>query len=138
MHKTIRYFVKFFNDKAYAEDFVNGKVFANQLSYFKKLEESQNANRSDKYESVINWLQPGKVVVKLDGYTLTGLSSPISIQTNQFNHLNIFCLFADYISHFNELTANDIEAFNKPLQIPDACLKLGNYAVIIENPLKFL
>ena len=58
MARTIYFLVKVFSDKKYAEDFVNGKLFANRLSYFRKLEEEQQANRGDRHEGVVGWHQP--------------------------------------------------------------------------------
>lgn len=74
----------------------------------------------------------------MNGYRLISLSGPVSLQMNQLNNLNVFCLFAGYCYDVKGLTANDIEAFEKQLEVPNDCQNLGNYAVIIKSPVKFL
>ena len=36
--KTVLFLVKFFDNPDYAEDFINGRIFANRLSKFKQAE----------------------------------------------------------------------------------------------------
>ncbi|HIF9375049.1 TPA: hypothetical protein ACX6RV_002942 [Photobacterium damselae] len=57
MSKTLFFFVKVFDNKKYADDFMKGKLFANRLSFFKKLEEKAEANRGDRHEGVLSWHQ---------------------------------------------------------------------------------
>jgi len=43
MKKTIFLLVKIFDNESYAKDFLDGKLFANSLSFFKKIEEVEIA-----------------------------------------------------------------------------------------------
>ena len=50
--KTIFFLVKFFDDEKCVNDFISGKLFANRLSYFKKIEKDEYVSRSDRHEGV--------------------------------------------------------------------------------------
>ena len=135
---TIYFFVKVFDNKAYANDFINGKIFANKLSFFRKYEEEESGNRGDKHEGVVGWHQPEKVILKINGKVISGLSAPISVQMNWHDHLNIFCVYTAYGRRLDELTHENIEAFKKQLKISSDCQKLGKYAVVIIDPKSFV
>ena len=53
MKRTIFFFVKVFEKKEYAKALLDGKLHINRLSYFRKIEEIGEANRSDRHEGVI-------------------------------------------------------------------------------------
>lgn len=138
MSKTIFFFVKIFDDKNYALDFMNGKMFSNRLSYFRNLEESQSANRGDKNEGLVSLFQPEQVNVEINGRLLTDLAGPISIKMNWHDNLNVFCIYAAHSGDFESLNTENFNEFKKQLEIPEECLKLGKYAVIITSVSKFI
>ena len=132
--------MKVYEKEQYAQDLLDGKLYLNRLSYFKKIEEELEANRNDGNEGVLGWFQPGKGQFIINGYEIPqeDLSGPISVQLNSYNNLNVFCVHAAHSGEFQTLTQESLPAFKKHLQISDECLKLGNYAVIIRNVGEFV
>lgn len=137
MSKTIFFLVKVFDSKEYVEQFIKGTLFANRISYFQEIEESESSNRADKSEGIVSWHQPDQITLKLGGCVLNNLAGPVSIRMNRHNSLNIFCLFAAHSGEIKSVNESNIELFKKQLGIPSDCLKLGKYAVIITNVIEF-
>jgi hypothetical protein len=138
MSKTIFFFVKIFDEKKYAMDFIKGKLFSNRLSYFRNLEESQGANRGDKNEGVVSLFQPDKVNIVINDRVISDLSGPISIKMNWHDNLNVFCIYAAHSGSFDSLTEKNFNAFKKQLEIPEDCLNLGKYAVVVTSVSQFI
>jgi len=138
MSKTIFFLAKVFDNESYAEDFINGKIFSNRLSYFRALEEGKSSNRSDKHEGTVSWYQPDQIKLELNGYVFTDLAGPVSMIMHRLGHLNVFCLYAAHSGEFKEITENTLDAFKKQVQITEECLKLGEYAILITNVPKFI
>ena len=138
MKKTIFFLVKIFNDEKYAKDFRNGKLFANRLSYFRNLEEDQDSNRGDMHEGVVSWLQPDQVKLEINGRTLTDLAGPVSVKMNWHDHLNVFCIYAAHSGEFESLSHESLADFKTQLEIPESCLNLGKYAVVVTNFTQFI
>lgn len=137
MSKTIFYLVKIFDRKEYSEQFIKGTLFANRISFFQEIEESQTSNRADKNEGIVSWHQPDQVTLKLGDCVLSGLAGQVSIKMQRHNSLNIFCLFAAHSGKFESVNETNVGLFKKQLEIPIDCLKLGKYAVIITNVTEF-
>ena len=79
--KVMLFFVKFFSRKKYARAFMQGKVYANRLSYFKSIEGTDYSGRADRHEGVIGWFQPSKGRLTINEMDFTGdLSGPIEMQ----------------------------------------------------------
>ena len=77
----IFFFVKFFANKKYATDFVNGEIFANRLSYFRRIEGTNDFERADRHEGVTGWFQPGLGRLVINGMDITGdLAGPVEMQ----------------------------------------------------------
>lgn len=94
MSRTIFFFVKVFDKEEYAEDFIKGKLFSNRLSFFRKYEENESANRGDKHEGVVGWHQPDQIRLEINGRIITDLAGPVMTQMNWHDHLNVFCIYA--------------------------------------------
>ena len=138
MSKTIIFLVKIFDEKKYALDFMKGKIFANRLSYFRRLDEKQNANRGDKHEAVISWVQPKYANLTINGRNITQLAGPISIQMTRHDHINIYCMYTGHSGEFESLTEENLSDFKKYLEISEDCLKLGKYAVVVTQCKTFI
>lgn len=138
MSRTIMFFVKIFDNEKYAKDFMEGKIYANRLSYFKAIEEKEAANRGDRHEGVLGWYQQNQVQVFINNHLIEGLVSPVSVQMDHHNHLNVFCIYAAHSGEFNEISAENLADFKKQLEISPECLKLGSYAVLITQPKEFI
>ena len=138
MSRTIFFFVKVFDRKEYAEDFIKGNLFSNRLSFFRKHEEEKSANRGDKHEGVVSWHQPDQIRLEINGRIITDLAGPVMTQMNWHDHLNVFCIYAAHSGEFDEVSEETIEAFKEQIAIPEDCQKLGEYAVIVTNVTKFI
>jgi hypothetical protein len=138
MTKRIFFCAKIFDDERYVSDFIGGKLFANRLSYFRRLEESESSNRGDPHEAMVGWHQPSEVKVFLNDMPLTDLAGPVLIQMNWHGHLNIFCIYAAHSGDFEAITHDNLEDFKRQLRIPEECLKLGRYAVVVTNPAELI
>lgn len=138
MNKRIVFFAKVFDNKTYADDFIQGKLFSNRLSFFRKLEENENANRGDKYEGIVSWYQPDQIQVKINDRIITDLAAPVSIQMNWHEYLNIFRIYSAHSGDFNEITSENLDAFRKQLELPDDCQKLGEHTVLVTNVPEFI
>lgn len=138
MSKTIFFFVKIFSNKNHAEDFLNGVLYSNRLSFFRKFEEDEQANRGDKHEAVIGWYQPKKITVVINGQKIKDLAAPISLQMIQHNDLNIFCIYGAHSGPFKEVKDEKILELKEYLKISPDCLALGEYAVVVTQAKSFI
>ena len=137
------FFIKFFDNADHAHEFVKGRLHAKRLSWFKRQEESRDeaphAGRTDRNEGTVGWMQPGRGVLTLNGEVIQ--DAQIQIQKDWLDHLHVFCLYAGHSGDLNLpmlVQQNDIEAFRQQLLVPDECLSLGRYAVIVKNVEKFV
>ena len=138
MSKTIFFFVKVFTKKTHAEDFLRGTLYSNRLAFFKKLEEDTQANRSDRHEAVVGWYQPDQISLTLNGREIKDLAAPVSLQMNQHNDLNVFCIYAAHSGPFEVITDENIFDLKDHLKIPSDCLTLGDYAVVVTQAKSFI
>ena len=138
----LHFFIKFLDKESHVDDFLDGRVYMNRLSYYKKIEQhNEDANRADRHEGAFAWLQPGVGRLIIDGQDITGdLAGPIEMYDDSLNHINIFCVYAAHSGNLdvrNMLTDN-IEEFKQQIKVPEECLKLGKHAVLITNLPKFV
>lgn len=140
MAPVIFFFVKVFEQEKYANDFLDGILYMNKLPHFRKIEETAEANRADKHEGIKGWFQPNQIVIKVNNFDINSLDmvSPASIKLDYFNNFNIFCLYAAHSGCFKAITKENLSDFKKQLEIPEECLNLGKYAVVITNAFEFI
>ena len=137
----IFFLVKFFDNPNHADDFVHGRIFANGLSRFKKVEDSGEAGRMDRHEGTTGWMQPGKGRLTLNGMDISDdLAGPVQIQMDWLNHLNVFCVHAAHSGGLDlaSISNENIEPLRQELMIPGKCLSLGKYAVAVTNVPDFI
>lgn len=134
--------IKFFGKKQYAEDFIRGKIFFNRLSEFKKIESDDNSGRMDRYEGTVACYQPDCIRITLNGIEISSedLAGPVYIRKNWLNHVNIFCIHTSHTGDLDlmNLSKDCVEDLRRSLLIPDECLELGEYAVVVQNVSEFL
>ena len=131
----IFFFVKFFKEEDHAKQFVSGVMYANRISYFKGIEES---NRGDRHEGAI-LLQPDQARIKINGMDITGdLAEAVEVQMNWTNDLNVFCMYAAHSGDQETLSVESIDDFKEMMRIPEDCLSFGSHAVVITSASKFL
>ena len=135
------FFVKFFPKKKYARDFMQGRVYANRLSYFKDIEGTDDSGRADGHEGVIGWFQQNQGRLTINEIDITGdLAGPIEMQREWLNYRNLFCVHAAHTGDIDldNLSAHDVEDLRKQLELSEDCRKLGRFAVVIRNIPEFV
>lgn len=140
--------IKFFQEEKHANDFIEGKLFANRLSYFKKLEGDEQ--RGDEDEGAIVH-ERGQFTLNLtvvdpdtgeeiDHCTIDGsdLATSLIVRPNWFNDWNLFCLYALHDGGLQVRPPEDAQSLEECLKISEACAELGEYAVVITNYTEFV
>jgi hypothetical protein len=141
---VIWYFIKFFAEESYAEQFMTGRLYLNSLGYFKKVENEGNAGRMDSTEAVAMWWQPDDIVMKLNvpkmgldiQLTKEDLAAPVATSFNYHNYLHIFCLYAVHSTGFECIDGKfhcepkEAGELQRQIMIDDRCFKFGKIAVI--------
>lgn len=136
------YFVKFFSKECYADQFLDGKIFANRLSYFKNIEEECADGRSDRNEVVAAWLQPGTTSITFSGLSnlnisSSDLASPVTVAFDFHADWHVYCLHTIYLDGFEivdgkfYLSEEQKENFEQQLKVDDRCIRFGNFAVMV-------
>jgi len=134
-NKRIEFFIKFFKEELYANDFLNGHVYMNRLSYFREnyAGEKINAenNVSDKYEGTDGWVQPEHVTITLQdtGEIITPIS-PVQYFNRSWDFYNLFCVFSIYLEPMKASFFSLEDACRELLPSNEASA-LGEYCVII-------
>ena len=144
----IHFLVKVFAEEEHAVSFLRGDMFANRLSWFKKIEATDG--RGDQYEGAVV-LQPDNLVIQLNAtdketgevlqeftFTKDDLAAPPIVQPEHFDALNLFCMYAAHSYDFKPRTEDPLQELKRHIEIPEDCLKLGRYAVVITNAPEFL
>ncbi|WP_375724586.1 hypothetical protein LXN10_03695 [Arcobacter sp. KX21116] len=139
----IIFFVKTFEKKEYMLDFLNGKLYLNKLSYFKKIEEELENNRADEKEGLCAVFQAKNTKFEINGYQLKDIVGPIEMKDPLIDNIHILCLFAgstneDNIIEGNKFKRNKLDEIAKDLNISDNFKNLGKYCVLIHNTSKFI
>ena len=139
---------KFFQEEKYANDFVEGKLFANRLSYFKELEGDEK--RGDEDEGAIvfplgNFTLDLRVVnedigEETDFPTIGGsdvVTSPV-MRPNWFNDINLFCMYALHDGGLQGNSVGDTRDLEGCLKISEHCMEFGEYAVVVTDYKEFV
>lgn len=144
--KKIGILLKIFSKKKFRDDFLSGNIYMNTIQYFRDYEDEHDGNVSDENEALHGWFQPGafKLMIGVGDdmreINQDSLSSPMAIRLNAHNHANVFCM-TQLHSHDVDMSnplPGDIERLREYFTLPDDASKLGDYAVIINEPEVFL
>ena len=138
---VVFFLIKFFDNEDHVRDFLSGRIHANMLAKFKRLEGIDDSGRGDRHESTIAWLQPGQGRLEINGMDITDdLAGPVQLQKNWLDHLHIFCLHAVHSGSPDMATVSNenIEEFRMQFLIPDECRHLGEHAVVVNNVPEFI
>lgn len=90
----IVYFLKIFEKEKYMNNFLDGNIYMNRLSYFLNIENDSPNNRADDCEALSGWWQPDQIELTLNERKTTDLVAPIKLRKLHNEHLHAFCLFA--------------------------------------------
>lgn len=138
---TIFSFVKLFEDKGYAESFVNGKLFMNTIRSFKEYKDKSGELRGDEYEGIIALYQPEKLgEIKIGEHTIpaSDLAAPIVLHGNHLLNHNVFCIYSLNSRGHDTVSAETLSDFKRTLELHESCFGLGKYCVVILNASRFI
>lgn len=140
----IFFLAKFFAQPEHASDFLNGKMYINRLSYFKKIEGYDG--RGDEYEgAIIPQLNELTIMLRIENSD-TGelerctireedLAEPPILVPERFDDINVYCMYASHSGEIETIADHDLSELSRRLEIPDENSKLGEHAVmILDNP----
>ncbi len=138
---TIFAFVKLFENKEYAEAFVNGKLFMNTIRSFKEYKDESGELRGDEYEGIIALYQPEKLVeIKIGDNTIpaSDLAAPIVMHGDHLLNHNVFCIYSLNSRGHDTVSAETLAEFKRTLELHESCFGLGKFCVVILNASQFI
>ncbi len=156
MTARIYLLIKVFDKEEYADAFIQkGELFCRTLGDFKRIE--NDAARGDTYEGVTDWHQPDKITLTLtfkdkDGVEKTipieKLAGPVVVQSNGYDKLNLYCMYAVNSQEFEESYETEeeririVESINTMLKerstLSNEVQSLGEFAVVVYQVEKFI
>ncbi len=137
---------KVFSKKRYAEEFLQGKLYANRLAEFKRIDD--DLARGDEYEGGV-MINPDRVTVAIQNQDQeTGESrevvlegqhfgSSIKMKLPYFDYLNLFCMYGVSLNGL-DLTPENTGAIKDRISLSEKFRGLGNYVVVVTNATKFI
>ena len=131
----IIYIVKVVECEEYAEDVLNGRLFFNRLSYYKKREDS-HSGRFDRTEGSILY-QGDSVRLELAGHEVGDDLISMSIQPDIYQRHLLFCMFAGHTGMFgDEIDEREIASFRKQIGFPGERLRreMGPFTIAFRDP----
>lgn len=138
---TIFAFVKLFENRAYAEAFINGKLFMNTIRYFKEYKDESGELRGDEYEGIIALYQPDKIgEIKIGEHTISAsdLAAPIVVHGNYLLDHNVFCIYSLNTRGHDTVSAETLSEFKRTIELHESCFGLGKFCVAILNASEFI
>ena len=132
--------MKVFDQEKFAQEFLDGMLFMNRLSYFQDLEDDSTGSREDKNEAIKVLWQPNNVTLRFNDIEISknDLAGPISVQMNRHRDICLFCVYAAHSGDFENLSDDNIAAFRQQLKIHEDCLAFGKFAVVIGHVQTFV
>ena len=141
----IWYFIKFFTEERYANEFMAGALYLNTLAYFKKVESACSDGRIDSTEAVAMWWQPDDIIMNLNvpkmginlEITKKDLAAPVSASFSYHDYLHLFCLYAVHSTGFECIDGkfhcgpDGAKDLQRQMKIDERCFKFGKFAVIM-------
>ena len=130
------FFIKFVSKEEYAEDIVNGKLFMNKVSYYRKLEEESKKKGQGDSGELKNKIQGfDGILTSQDGSISIPIKGNIDFEFNEDKDTPIFCLMGIKvddleISEYNDDYAKLIFRYDRK-EIENLKKDFGEYAVII-------
>ena len=138
---TVYSFVKLFENRQFATEFVSGKLFMNTIKFFNKYSDKAGELRGDDYEGIVALFQPNRIgEIRIGNLMFPGnsLASPITIQTDHLLNKNAFCLYSLNSSGFDLVSSDTIADFKRTIELHESCFGLGDYCVVILNAQEFI
>jgi hypothetical protein len=135
----IPFLVKFFKKDEHADQFLDGMLRLNRLSYFKQLEATGDG-RSDHHEAVAAWLPRATIEFKEHpelNIRPEDLAAPVTLSFDHHDRLHVFCMTAMDAGDFEctddgiVCTPDTVDALKKQLEVDARCLDFGPIAVMV-------
>lgn len=137
--RFVLFYLKLVEKLAYAEDFLDGRLYLNPVAYFRTLERAADG-RADPHEGAILWVPPSPdLEVNVGGVRISpeDLAGPIVFTRASDDALNMLCLYGATTGEFQHVSADNIAAVRSHLRIPDKVFSMGLHAVVIANVTAF-
>ncbi|WP_042861096.1 hypothetical protein [Dickeya sp. NCPPB 3274] len=138
---TIFAFVKLFECKEYAEDFLKGKLFMNTIRSFKEYKDENGELSGDEYEGIIALYQPEKLrEVKIGEVTIPASdhAAPIVIHGEDLLDHNVFCIYSLNSRGYSSVSTETLSDFKRTIELNKSCFGLGKFCVVFLNASKFI
>jgi hypothetical protein len=138
---TIFAFVKLFENREYAEDFVNGKLFMNTIRSFKEYKDESGELRGDEYEGIVALYQPDKLgEIRFGEHVVptSDLAAPTVVHEDHLLSHNVFCIYSLNSRGHDSVSAETLSDFKRTLELHDSCFGLGKFCVVILNASQFI
>lgn len=131
--RRVLFLAKVFAKASYADAFMRGRLHANRLDRFRKMQ-MDNDPRADSEEGIVPLQDDGapKIVLvpKSQVYSPITIHGPGSMKISRISNLNLLCMYA-------ALFECDQPPLLSDLLVPKEYSKFGQYAVLIANPAEF-
>jgi hypothetical protein len=129
--KKILILAKIFSCEKYMQDFIDGKLYMNNIEFFKKDDNVQDYARLD-FDEGVKHFNPKNSEFELNGHKFD-MNNMVSINLTKQNDMykNIFCMYALSTDENGEFKKDDI-------YIDEKNKEFGKYVVVLTNPSKFL
>lgn len=144
--------IKFFEEEAWANAFINGSLYCNTLKYFQSIEEDVDG-RGDRLEAASAIIQPEGKIFKLSfgGQEVVvdekDLAGPMIVHRNTDLKNHVYCMHAVYLDDQTEkyldveLSEEEMQQrlidLSEKMRLHDDCYKMGQYAVFVYGPEQF-
>lgn len=123
-------------------DFRAGRLYMNQISFFKDYKNAEGEYRGDILEGMVGHFQPDKLgsmklgeeVIPIGPHNLAG---PILLHSNEVLGWNAFCMYAVHSGPFTSLSRENFDGFVQWLRVEAKNLGLGDKLVFITNGEEF-
>ena len=137
---------KVFSKKRYAEEFLQGKLYANRLAEFKRIDD--DLARGDEYEGGV-MINPDGISMRIQSQdqeagesrevVLAGqhFGSSLKMKLPYFDYLNLFCMYGVRLNGL-DLTPENTCAIRDRISLSEKFRGLGNYVVVLTNATKFI
>ena len=141
------FLAKVFEEKQHADAFLEGKLFARRLRYFKELEDA--AGRGDNDEGVTLLASDNAILTlrsvnqesgEVESITVPSkdLTGPLEIRPEWIDYVHVYCMYAGHSGDFEVLSEDNAEALTRQLEIPSQYQEMGKHAVIVTGVGEFL
>ena len=131
------FFIKFFKDEEYADQFIQGSLFANTVGFFKGKEGVEAEGGTFDRDEGTSFLAHGAAITLISGEeeVKDNSGATVQIQMDWLNFVNIFCL---YSVKFPEIHPEyTLEKIRNDLLPSQKCTGLGSHSVVITDVKEF-